>query len=96
MRILCTNDDGYLALGIEVLVSAARALGAVTVVAPDREQSATSNSLTLHHPLRVRRSTDGILVVDGTPTEKIVSKERSLLRVTLRQMYFKCFTRRLL
>ena len=65
MRILCTNDDGYLALGIAVLASAARRLGSVTIVAPDREQSATSNSLTLHHPLRVRRTTDGALVVDG-------------------------------
>ncbi len=79
MRILCTNDDGYLALGIEVLVSAARALGAVTVVAPDREQSATSNSLTLHHPLRVRRSTDGILVVDGTPTDCVILAVNELL-----------------
>ena len=54
MQILCTNDDGYLALGIRVLASAARNLGQVTIVAPDREQSATSHSLTLHHPLRAR------------------------------------------
>jgi len=72
MHILCTNDDGYLARGIGVLASAARGLGSVTVVAPDREQSATSNSLTLHHPLRVRRSTDGALVVDGTPTDCVI------------------------
>ena len=72
MRILCTNDDGYLARGIEVLASAARTLGSVTIVAPDREQSASSNSLTLHHPLRVRRSSDGALVVDGTPTDCVI------------------------
>ena len=72
MRILCTNDDGYLAVGIGVLASAAKALGSVTVVAPDREQSATSNSLTLHHPLRARRSADGTLVVDGTPTDCVI------------------------
>ena len=72
MRILCTNDDGYLAVGMGVLASAARALGSVTVVAPDREQSATSNSLTLHHPLRARRSADGTLVVDGTPTDCVI------------------------
>ena len=72
MRILCTNDDGYLASGIAVLASAARTLGSVTIVAPDREQSATSNSLTLHHPLRVRRATDGALVVDGTPTDCVI------------------------
>ena len=50
MRLLCTNDDGILAPGLECLVRAAEALGDVTVVAPDREQSATSHSLTLHHP----------------------------------------------
>ena len=79
MRILCTNDDGYLALGIEVLASVARALGSVTVVAPDREQSATSNSLTLHHPLRVRGSTDGALVVDGTPTDCVILAVNELM-----------------
>ena len=72
MQILCTNDDGYSARGIEVLASAARTLGSVTIVAPDREQSASSNSLTLHHPLRVRRSSDGALVVDGTPTDCVI------------------------
>ncbi len=79
MRILCTNDDGYLALGIGVLTSAARKLGSVTVVAPDREQSATSNSLTLHHPLRVRRSTEGALVVDGTPTDCVILAVNELM-----------------
>jgi 5'/3'-nucleotidase SurE len=53
MRILVTNDDGYLAGGIQTL-AAARVLGEVHVVAPDREQSATSHSLTMHYPLRVR------------------------------------------
>ncbi len=79
MQILCTNDDGYLARGIAVLASAARRLGSVTVVAPDREQSATSNSLTLHHPLRVRRSTDGSLVVDGTPTDCVILAVNELM-----------------
>ena len=65
MRLLCTNDDGYLALGLRVMAEAASTLGDVTIVAPDREQSATSYSLTIHHPLRVRRATDGTLVVDG-------------------------------
>jgi 5'-nucleotidase len=69
MRILVTNDDGYLAVGIKVLAEAARALGTVQVIAPDREQSATSHSLTLHHPLRARRTADGVDVVDGTPTD---------------------------
>lgn len=72
MNILCTNDDGYLATGIRVLAESARDLGAVTVVAPDREQSATSHSLTLHHPLRARRTMDGTWVVDGTPTDCVI------------------------
>lgn len=71
MRILVTNDDGYLALGIRALVEAAEAHGDVQVVAPDREQSATSHSLTMHHPLRVRSVRD-MMVVDGTPTDCVV------------------------
>jgi 5'-nucleotidase len=71
MRILVTNDDGYLALGIRALVQAAEAHGDVQVVAPDREQSATSHSLTMHHPLRVRSVRD-MMVVDGTPTDCVV------------------------
>ena len=71
MRILVTNDDGYLALGIRTLTRAAETLGVVHVVAPDREQSATSHSLTLHHPLRVRDIRD-VRVVDGTPTDCVM------------------------
>ncbi|MFW5951096.1 MAG: 5'/3'-nucleotidase SurE [Gemmatimonadota bacterium] len=71
MRILITNDDGYLAPGIRALTEAARGLGEVHVVAPDREQSATSHSLTMHHPLRVREVRD-VHVVDGTPTDCVV------------------------
>ena len=72
MRILVTNDDGYLAHGIQVLSDAARELGTVHVVAPDREQSATSHSLTLHYPLRVRQASEYVQVVDGTPTDCVV------------------------
>jgi 5'-nucleotidase len=72
MNILCTNDDGYLATGIRVLAAAAAPLGSVTTVAPDREQSATSHSLTLHHPLRARRTVDGTFIVDGTPTDCVI------------------------
>ena len=72
MRILVTNDDGYLAPGIRLLARAAEALGEVHVVAPDREQSATSHSLTMHHPLRVREAGEGTHVVDGTPTDCVV------------------------
>jgi 5'-nucleotidase len=79
MRILVTNDDGYLALGIRVLAEAARAHADVEVVAPDREQSATSHSLTLHHPLRARRVDAGTQVVDGTPTDCVVLALGALL-----------------
>ena len=72
MQILCTNDDGYLALGIGVLASAARGLGSVTVVAPDREQSATSNSLTLHQSAARAPFHGRSLVVDGTPTDCVI------------------------
>ena len=79
MKILCTNDDGYQAKGIHVLAAAASALGTVTTVAPDREQSATSHSLTLHHPLRARRAPDGAWVVDGTPTDCVLLAMNELL-----------------
>lgn len=79
MNILCTNDDGYLATGLRVLASAASALGSVTAVAPDREQSATSHSLTLHHPLRARRAVDGTWIVDGTPTDCVLLAVNELL-----------------
>ncbi len=79
MRVLCTNDDGYLAFGLGVLTRAAQPIGQVTIVAPDREQSATSHSLTLHHPLRVRESDRGAYVVDGTPTDCVLLAVNELL-----------------
>src|SRR5690606_14813337 len=79
LRLLCTNDDGYLAKGLEVLSRSASAFGQVTIVAPDREQSATSHSLTIHHPLRARRATDGARVVDGTPTDCVILAVGELL-----------------
>jgi 5'-nucleotidase len=79
MRILCTNDDGYMALGLAVLAGAARSQGEVAIVAPDREQSATSHSLTIHRPLRARRSQDGVHVVDGTPTDCVIMAVNELL-----------------
>jgi 5'-nucleotidase len=79
MYILCTNDDGYLAPGLSVLASAARALGEVHVVAPDREQSATSHSLTMHFPLRARQVREGLHHVDGTPTDCVALAVGALL-----------------
>lgn len=79
MRILVTNDDGYMAPGLAVLREAAEGLGRVKVVAPDREQSATSHSLTMHFPLRIRRTADGQIAVDGTPTDCVVLAIGALL-----------------
>ena len=79
MLILCTNDDGYQALGLEVLAGAARTVGEVEIVAPDREQSATSHSLTMHHPLRARRVREGVRHVDGTPTDCVALAVGALL-----------------
>ena len=79
MRLLCTNDDGILAPGLHTLVHAAEQLGEVTVVAPDREQSATSHSLTLHHPVRPVRRGDRRWQVDGTPTDCVMLAVEALM-----------------
>jgi len=79
VRILCTNDDGYLAYGLECLVRAAEQIGEVTVVAPDREQSATSHSLTLHHPLRPVPRGPRRFQVDGTPTDCVMLAVEALM-----------------
>jgi 5'-nucleotidase len=79
MFILCTNDDGYLANGLRVLSEAARSLGEVHIVAPDREQSATSHALTMHVPLRARRIRDDLHNVDGTPTDCVALAVGALL-----------------
>ena len=72
MNILVSNDDGILAPGLALLADACREVAAVTVVAPDREQSGTSHSLTLHRPLRPQRRPDGAYQVDGTPTDCVM------------------------
>src|ERR1041384_1673771 len=79
MRLLVTNDDGILAHGLECLVAAAEPLGEVTVVAPDREQSATSHSLTLHHPLRPVKRGERRWQVDGTPTDCVMLALEALM-----------------
>src|SRR5437763_11724249 len=79
MRLLLTNDDGILAHGLDCLEQAARPLGDVTVVAPDREQSATSHSLTLHHPIRPVRRGERRWQVDGTPTDCVMLAVETLM-----------------
>jgi len=80
MRLLLTNDDGILANGLECLEQAAEPLGEVVVVAPDREQSATSHSLTLHHPIRPVRRGDRRWQVDGTPTDCVMLAVEALMK----------------
>lgn len=72
MHILVSNDDGILAEGIGILAEACLEVAQVTVVAPDREQSGTSHSLTMHRPLRPQRRHDGSFQVDGTPTDCVL------------------------
>jgi 5'-nucleotidase len=69
VRILVSNDDGYFAPGITLLAEALRQMGEVTVVAPERDRSGASNSLTLDRPLTVRRAPNGYFSVNGTPTD---------------------------
>ncbi|HLD14164.1 MAG TPA: 5'/3'-nucleotidase SurE [Burkholderiales bacterium] len=69
MRFLLSNDDGYLAPGLACLARALAPLGHLDVVAPERDRSGASNSLTLDRPLRVRRGDNGFDYVDGTPTD---------------------------
>ena len=69
MKILVSNDDGYLAPGIECLAQRLALNADVTVVAPDRNRSGASNSLTLKNPLRVSQAPNGYYYVEGTPTD---------------------------
>ncbi|MEP7206182.1 MAG: 5'/3'-nucleotidase SurE [Casimicrobiaceae bacterium] len=69
MRILLSNDDGYFAPGLEALAAALAPHAEITVVAPERDRSGASNSLTLDRPLTVRRAPNGFLFVNGTPTD---------------------------
>ena len=80
MRILITNDDGIFADGLRHLAAAASEFGDVVVVAPDREQSASSHALTLHQPLRMRRVEEHWFAVDGTPTDCVNLAVQGLLK----------------
>jgi len=79
MNILVTNDDGIHAPALVALAEALSGLGQVTVVVPDRDQSATSHSLTLHRPLRIHRHGDGRFSIDGTPTDCVLIAFNGLL-----------------
>lgn len=69
MKILLSNDDGVYAQGIHALADALRDLAEIVIVAPDRNRSGASNSLTLEHPLRVSQIAENTYSVQGTPTD---------------------------
>jgi 5'-nucleotidase len=69
MRILLSNDDGYFAPGLAALYTALTPLAEITVVAPERDKSGASNSLTLDRPLNLRQAPNGFYFITGTPTD---------------------------
>lgn len=77
--IFLTNDDGFYAEGIETLSRHLRDLGKIYIVAPDRERSATSLSLSLHRPLRVKTIKSNVYAVDGTPADCVYLALKKLL-----------------
>lgn len=86
ITILITNDDGIHSLGIKALQDALQPLGQTIVIAPERDNSAVSHSLTMHRPLKVQQLEKQVYSVDGTPTDcvalglkKILSKPPDLL-----------------
>jgi 5'-nucleotidase len=79
-RILVTNDDGYFSEGIAALAAALESVGEVTTIAPASEQSATSHSLTLTRPLRIRQLDERHYNVDGTPTDCVVLALMTILK----------------
>lgn len=69
MRILLCNDDGYFSPGIDCLARALSSVADITVVAPERDRSGASNSLTLDRPLLLKQAANGFYYVNGTPTD---------------------------
>ena len=81
MRILLSNDDGYFSPGIESLADALSSVAEITVVAPERDRSGASNSLTLDRPLSLRRVSNGFYYVNGTPTDCVHLAVTGMLNV---------------
>jgi 5'-nucleotidase len=81
MRILLSNDDGYFAPGLAALAQGLATLGHVTVVAPERDRSGASNSLTLDRPLSLRRAKENWWYVNGTPTDCVHMAVTGLLDI---------------
>jgi 5'-nucleotidase len=68
-RILVCNDDGIHGPGLPALIAAMRRIGTVTVSVPDHERSADSHSLTLHKPIRIRKQSEGVYALNGSPAD---------------------------
>ena len=81
MKILISNDDGYQAPGIRMLAKALAECGEITVVAPERNRSGASSSLTLESPLRVRQVGEAEYFIDGTPTDCVHIAITGLLNI---------------
>jgi len=79
-RILLANDDGIMAPGLRTLADALRERCELWIVAPDRERSATSHSISLHKPLRIRQIAPREFSVDGTPTDCVYMAVNHLMR----------------
>lgn len=77
--VLLANDDGYFAEGIQTLARSLKKVANVIIVAPDREKSATSLSVTLRRPLRVEKIKKNVYAVDGTPADCIYLALKTLL-----------------
>jgi 5'-nucleotidase len=71
MRILISNDDGYLAPGLAALVAACQGLGTIEVIAPEQNASGTSNSLTLGRPINLYTAANGFRYINGTPSDGV-------------------------
>lgn len=78
--ILVTNDDGIESPGIHALADGLRELGRVVVVAPDRDKSAVSHSLTMHRPLRIKNLDKDLIAIDGTPTDCVLLALQKILQ----------------
>ncbi len=80
MKILLSNDDGFLAPGLNILAKVLSEIAEITVVAPDRNRSGASNSLTLVNPLRTTVAENGFISVNGTPTDCVHLAVTGLLK----------------
>lgn len=80
MKILISNDDGFLAPGLAMLAKKLGEIADITVVAPDRNRSGASNSLTLINPLRITTAENGFINVNGTPTDCVHLAVTGLLK----------------